>query len=61
MKTKLFLTGLALMAVTLMANAQNPAGCRGNGSGQCGGTGVKAPHVLQVPKVGLIPTRDPEL
>ena len=39
MKTKVFLTGIALMAVTIMANAQNPVGCKGNGSGLCGGTG----------------------
>lgn len=39
MKTKLFLTGLALMAVTVLANAQNPVGCRGNGNGQCNGSG----------------------
>jgi hypothetical protein len=35
MKTKLFLTGLALMAVTVLANAQNPSPCKGNGHGQC--------------------------
>ncbi len=37
MKTKLFLTGLALMAVTVFASAQNPQSRRGNGN--CNGTG----------------------
>lgn len=39
MKTKVFLTGLALLAVTVFANAQNPAGCKGNGNGPCNGSG----------------------
>jgi len=43
MKTKLFFTGLALMAVTVFANAQDPATGRGNCNGQrngkCDGSG----------------------
>ena len=44
MKTKLFLTGLAIMAVTALANAQDPASGQGqgNGNGRCNGT-VKGP------------------
>ena len=37
MRTKLFLTGLALMATTTMLNAQQ--GCRGQGKGQGQGQG----------------------
>jgi len=43
MKTKLFLTGLALMAVTSFANGQDPVAKQGQGNGQrngqCNGTG----------------------
>jgi hypothetical protein len=51
MKTKIFLTGLALIAITLFANAQDPAAktgqgtgpgngqCRGRFCGGCNGTG----------------------
>ncbi|MEI6274459.1 MAG: hypothetical protein WCP08_00655 [Prolixibacteraceae bacterium] len=40
MKTKLYLTGLALIAITAFASAQDPvvAG-QGNGRGRCNGTG----------------------
>jgi len=37
MKTKLFLTGLALMAVTVFANGQDPVATQGQGNGQCCG------------------------
>jgi hypothetical protein len=39
MKTKLFLTGLALMAVTTFMNAQTPESktCKGQGNGKCKG------------------------
>jgi hypothetical protein len=39
MKTKIFLAGLALMAMTTMVNAQNTAGGKGCGRGPCNGTG----------------------
>ena len=43
MKTKLFFTGLALMAVTVFANAQDPAtgrgNCNGQRNGQCNASG----------------------
>lgn len=49
MKTKLFLTGLALMAVTVFASAQDPVAGqgqgRGNGCGRCNGTGKGAAFV----------------
>ncbi len=35
MKAQIFLTGLAIMALTTFANAQNPKG----GNGNCNGTG----------------------
>jgi len=38
MKTKLFLAGLALMAVTVFANAQAPVNGKCQGSGGCKGT-----------------------
>jgi len=37
MRTKLFLTGLALMAVTVFANGQDPVAKQGQGNGQCFG------------------------
>lgn len=37
MKAKIFLSGLALVALTTFATAQNPQGRRGNGN--CNGTG----------------------
>jgi len=41
MKTKIFLTGLVLMAITVFANGQDPAAKQvqgnGRGNGQCGG------------------------
>ena len=49
MKAKIFLTGLALMAVTVFANAQEPVNKRGQGNGQClgrcNGTGKGAAFV----------------
>lgn len=38
MKAKIFLSGLALVAVTAFASAQNPSGGKGNGQGKCNGT-----------------------
>ena len=43
MKTKIFLAGLALVAVTTFASAQNPQCGRGNGN--CNGTGKGAAFV----------------
>jgi len=37
MKTKIFLTGLVLLAFTAVVNAQNPVGGKGNGYGRCNG------------------------
>ena len=37
MKARIFLTGLAIVALTTFASAQNPQGGRGNGN--CNGTG----------------------
>jgi hypothetical protein len=53
MKTKLFLTGLALMAITVFANGQDPVVKQGRGNGQrngqccgrCNGTGKGAAFV----------------
>ncbi len=39
MKTKILLTGLALLAMTAFANAQEPVNTRGNGNGSGRGTG----------------------
>ena len=39
MKAQIFLTGLAIVALTTFATAQNPRGGRGNGNGNCNGTG----------------------
>lgn len=38
MKARIFLTGLAVVAVTAFATAQNQVGKRGNGTGTCNGT-----------------------
>lgn len=47
MKTKLFLTGIALMAITSFAIAQEPVTTQGqgNGRGRCNGTGQGAAFV----------------
>ena len=45
MKTKLFLTGLALVAVTLFSAAQNPSGEKGNCNSGCNGTNKCAAFV----------------
>lgn len=47
MKTKLFLTGLALIAITAFASAQDPVAGQGqgNGRGRCNGTGKGAAFV----------------
>lgn len=38
MKTTIFLSGMALVAMTAMASAQNPVGPKGKGHGSCNGT-----------------------
>lgn len=43
MKAQIFLTGLAIVALTTFASAQNPQGGRGNGN--CNGTGKGATFV----------------
>ena len=46
MKTKLFLTGLVLMAITTFASAQDPVAGQGRGNGRCcNGTGRGAAFV----------------
>jgi len=47
MKTKLFLTGLALVAVTLFTTAQNPDGEKGSCNSNCNGTNKCAAFVDQ--------------
>jgi hypothetical protein len=37
MKTKIFLTGMALLAFTMIVSAQDPSARRGNGNGRCNG------------------------
>lgn len=39
MKAQIFLTGLAIVALTTFATAQNPRGGNGRGNGICNGTG----------------------
>lgn len=39
MKAQIFLTGLAIVALTTFASAQNPRGGNGRGNGNCNGTG----------------------
>jgi hypothetical protein len=55
MKTKIFLTGLALVAVTAFANAQNPKADKGNGNGSCNGTG-KCSSFVDANKNGICDT-----
>ena len=45
MKTKLFLTGLALVAITFFATAQNPTGGKGSCNSSCNGTSKCATFV----------------
>jgi hypothetical protein len=53
MKTKIFLTGLALVALTAFASAQNPVAGRGNGT--CNGTG-KGSAFVDANKNGICDT-----
>jgi hypothetical protein len=39
MKAQIFLTGLAIAALTTFASAQNPCGGNARGNGNCNGTG----------------------
>ena len=45
MKTKLFFTGLALIAISSFASAQDPVAVRGQGNGKCYGAGKGAAFV----------------
>lgn len=45
MKAQIFLTGLAIVALTTFASAQNPRGGNGRGNGICNGTGKGAAFV----------------
>ena len=45
MKAKIFLTGVALLAMTTFLNAQNPAPGKGGGRGPCNGTGKGSAYV----------------
>jgi hypothetical protein len=53
MKTKIFLTGLAFVAVTAFVSAQNPVAGRGNG--MCNGTG-KGSAFVDADKNGVCDT-----
>ena len=53
MKAQIFLTGLAIVALTTFASAQNPRGGRGNGN--CNGTG-KYSAFVDVNKNGICDT-----
>ena len=55
MKTKIFLTGLALLALTTFASAQNPVTVRGNGNGSCNGT-AKCSGFVDANKNGICDT-----
>jgi len=55
MKAKIFLTGLALLAVTTFASAQNPSGDKGNGQGKCNGT-AKCSAFVDANKNGICDT-----
>jgi hypothetical protein len=50
MKAQIFLTGLAIVALTTFASAQNPQGGRGNGN--CNGTG-KGVAFVDINKDGI--------
>ena len=55
MKAKIFLTGLALVAVTAFASAQNPKAGKGNSNGTCTGT-AKCSAFVDVNKNGICDT-----
>ncbi len=55
MKVKIFLTGLALVAVSAFANAQNQVAGKGNGNGTCNGT-TKGAAFVDVNKNGICDT-----
>ena len=55
MKTKIFLTGLALLALTTFASAQNPVAGSGNGNGSCNGT-AKCSAFVDANKNGICDT-----
>ena len=52
MKAQIFLTGLAIMALTTFATAQNPRGGNGRGNGNCNGT-AKCSAFVDVNKDGV--------
>ncbi|HAH25847.1 MAG TPA: hypothetical protein DCL77_19170 [Prolixibacteraceae bacterium] len=55
MKTKTFLSGLAFLAVTVMASGQNPVAAKGNGHGNCKGT-AKCAAFIDANKNGICDT-----
>ncbi len=55
MKAKIFLTGLALVAVAAFASAQKPIAPKGNGSGTCNGT-TKCSAFVDANKNGICDT-----
>jgi len=55
MKAKIFLTGLALVAVTAFSIAQNQDSKKGNGNGTCNGT-AKCAAFVDVNKNGVCDT-----
>jgi hypothetical protein len=55
MKAKIFLTGLALVAVAAFTSAQKPVAPKGNGSGTCNGT-TKCSAFVDANKNGICDT-----
>jgi len=55
MRVKIFLTGLALVAITAFASAQNPVAGSGNGNGSCNGT-AKCSTFVDANKNGICDT-----
>jgi hypothetical protein len=55
MKAQIFLTGLAIVALTTFASAQNPSGGKGNGQGKCNGT-AKCSAFIDANKNGICDT-----
>ena len=55
MKAKIFFTGLALVAITAFASAQNPTAGKGNGLGTCNGT-AKCAAFIDANKNGICDT-----
>lgn len=55
MKAQIFLTGLAIVALTTFTSAQNPASGKGNSNGNCNGT-TKCSTFVDANKNGICDT-----